>query len=215
MVPLQKAPVNAVSHPNPWVARFAGQALAQNDNASLLGVVPKPQEPESPSPFTLPSDRLTAALSENPPLVSSAVHGGFGVAMGTAAGMAVGALTGLVWLPAHVGAIALAGGVLVGAAAAAHGWNVGDRVREQIGLPQSPPTPLEMVSGQAHDMLTTSTGSLLVDAAIGGLVGYALVPSIGWVLAGILLVGLAGLGGVALLVGGRLVQKQIRPAKPT
>jgi hypothetical protein len=151
-------------------------------------------------------DGLAQALGENPTLVSSLVHGG----VGAAAGASLGALAGLVWWPAHVGALALTAGGALGTVAAAHGWQAGERVAEQIGMPEVEPTPLEVVGAHVHDVVTTSTGSMLLDTAIGAGVGYALAPSLIWILAGAALAGLGGIAGIALLAGAAVATQQSR-----
>ena len=150
------------------------------------------------------ADGLAHALGENPTLVSSLVHGG----VGAACGAGLGAVAGLVWWPAHIGALALAAGGTLGTVAAAHGWQAGERVAEQIGLPEHPPTLLEKVGEQVHDVATTSTGSMLLDTAIGAGVGYAISPALVWILAGAALAGLGGIAGLALLAGAAVVSKR-------
>lgn len=150
------------------------------------------------------TDSLSHALGENPTLVSSLVHGG----VGAACGAGLGAVAGLLWWPAHVGMLAIAAGGTLGTVAAAHGWQAGERVAEQIGLPETPPTKIEMVGEQLHDIVTTSTGSMLLDTAIGAGVGYAISPALIWVIAGAALAGLGGIAGVALLAGAAVVSRQ-------
>jgi hypothetical protein len=151
-----------------------------------------------------PEDGLADVLGKNPALVSGAIHGGIGAACGAV----VGTAAGLLWWPAHVGMLALGAGTGLGTVAAAHGWQVGRRVEEQMGLPEREPTKLETAGAQVHDVLTTSTGSLVVDAAIGGAVGYALSPTLVWILAGLALASLGGIGGIALLAGAHILSKR-------
>lgn len=150
-------------------------------------------------------DALARAFGEKPALVSGVLHGGIGSAVGATAG----ALAGLLLWPAHIGALALAGGAGVGSVAAAYGWQAGDRVRSQVGLPEGGPTKIGMLAGYAHDALTVSTGSLILDTAVGGVVGYALTPTFGWTLAGSVLTGLGGVVGLGLLAGANLISKRI------
>jgi hypothetical protein len=151
-----------------------------------------------------PEDGLADVLGKNPALVSGAVHGGIGAACGAV----VGTAAGLLWWPAHVGMLALGAGAGLGTVAAAHGWQVGKRVEEQMGLPERDPTKLEVAGAQVHDVLTTSTGSMVLDAALGGAVGYALSPTLVWILAGVALASLGGLGGIALLAGAHILSQR-------
>jgi hypothetical protein len=150
-------------------------------------------------------DGLAHMLGENPSLVSGAVHGG----LGTLAGAGVGAIAGAVFFPAHVGLLALAGGAGLGAVASVHGYQVGERVGESIGLPDHEPTKLEMVGEKVHDVVTASTGSLVVDAAIGAGIGWVISPTVGWMIAGALLAGLGGVVGLGVLAGAYVVAQKM------
>jgi hypothetical protein len=144
---------------------------------------------------------LAHALARDPSLVSSLVHGGVGAVVGAG----VGTMVGLAVWPAHVGAFTLAAGGALGMLAAQHGQQAGDRVAEQLGMQAAEPTKLEIVGATVHDALTTSTGSMTVDALIGGAVGYALAPKLAWVLAGALLGGVGGIAGILVLAGAHIV----------
>lgn len=150
-------------------------------------------------------DGLAHMLGENPSLVSGAVHGG----LGALAGAGVGALAGAAFFPAHVGLLALAGAGALGSVAATHGYQVGERVGEVMGLPEHEPTRLEMVGEVVHDTVTASTGSLLVDAAIGAGIGYVISPTLAWAIAGAVLAGLGGVVGLGILAGAHYVGAKI------
>lgn len=146
------------------------------------------------------ADALAKMLGDRPMLVSGVVHGG----VGTVCGASLGALTGALLMPAHIAALTVVGAGILGTVGAIHGRHLGERVREQIGLPDSAPGRIEAVGAVAHDVITTSTGSVLLDAAIGGAVGYALSPTIAWVLAGALLASLGGIAGLLILAGAHI-----------
>jgi hypothetical protein len=150
-------------------------------------------------------DGLAHMLGENPSLVSGAVHGG----LGAVAGAGVGAVAGAMLFPAHVGLLALAGAAGGGALAGVHGYQVGERVGEAMGMPDHPPTRLEQVGEKVHDVVTASTGSLAVDALIGAGVGYVIVPTLGWAIAGAILAGLGGVVGLGLLAGAHVVSAKV------
>ncbi len=160
--------------------------------------------PPRSAPLDVPAhDALSGVLGQHPALVSSAVHGGFA----TACGASVGAVAGVLFWPAHVAALTFACAGILGTAGAVHGWQLGERVREQIGLPEEPSSRMQMVGATAHDVITTSTGSMMLDAAIGGVIGYALSPTVVWVVAGALLAGLGGLAGILLLAGAHIARE--------
>ena len=174
--------------------------------ASAHYLIPRAKRPTE-TVRGVPEDQygLAYALGANPSLVSGLVHGG----VGAVCGASLGTLVGLAFWPAHVGALTVVAGTTLAAMAAQSGRQAGDRVAEQIGLPAADPTRMEIVGAGAHDVLTTSTGSMAADALIGAAVGYALAPTMAWVIAGAVLGGLGGIAGILLLAGAHIVSVRV------